>query len=144
MTAIPDYREAEVMRSARVARMATADRSGRPLVVPVCFVYDGRFVFTPVDKKPKSVPGGELKRIKNLLSNPRVSLVIDGYYEDWSRLYYIIIHGHARVIENGEEYRNSLGLLSNKYPQYKKMSLESAGLPVIKIVPERIVSWGDL
>ena len=144
LTAIPEDREAGVIRSARVARMATADGSGRPLVVPVCFVYDGRFVFTPVDKKPKSVPGGDLRRIKNILSNPRVSLVIDGYYEDWSRLYYVIIHGQARVMESGEEYRNSLGLLSKKYRQYKKMGLESAGLPVIKIVPERIVSWGDL
>ena len=142
--AIPNDKERGIMLSARVGRMATADESGGPLVVPVCFVYDGRFVFTPVDKKPKSVRPGELKRMKNILSNPRVSLVIDGYYEDWRRLYYIIIYGLARVIESGEEYRNSLGLLTKKYPQYKKMGLEGAGLPVIKIVPERIVSWGDL
>ena len=121
--------------------MATADGSGRPHVVPVCFAYDGHNIFTPLDKKPKSVPAGELRRVKNILSNPRVSLVVDGYYEDWKRLYYVLIYGLASVIESGEEYRNSLIILSRKYPQYRKMGLKEAGLPVIKIVPESIVSW---
>ena len=139
----PNEREKEILLSGRVARMATADGSGRPHVVPVCFAYDGHNLFTPLDKKPKSVPAGDLRRVKNILSNPRVSLVVDRYFEDWKRLYYVLIHGFARVIENGEEYRNSLILLSRKYPQYRKMGLEVAGLPVIKIDPESIVSWGN-
>lgn len=142
MIAIPNDQEREILLSERVARMATADGSGRPHVVPVCFAYDGHNIFTPLDKKPKSVPAGELRRVKNILSNPRVSLVVDGYYEDWKRLYYVLIYGLASVIESGEEYRNSLIILSRKYPQYRKMGLEGAGLPVIKIVPESIVSWG--
>jgi PPOX class probable F420-dependent enzyme len=140
---IPNDQEREILLSERVARMATADGSGRPHVVPICFAYDGHNIFTPLDKKPKSVPAGELRRVKNILSNPRVSLVVDGYYEDWKRLYYVLIYGLASVIESGEEYRNSLILLSRKYPQYRKMGLEEAGLPVIKIVPESIVSWGN-
>jgi PPOX class probable F420-dependent enzyme len=124
--------------------MATADFSGRPHVVPVCFAYDGEYIFTPVDKKKKTVLPGALKRVTNILSNPRVSLVIDGYYEDWHRLYYVLIYGLAQILEDGDEYRNSLKILAHKYPQYKKMGLEEAGLPVIKIMPERIVSWGDL
>ena len=144
MIAIPNDQEREILLSERVARMATADGSGRPHVVPVCFAYDGHNIFTPLDKKPKSVPAGELRRVKNILSNPRVSLVVDGYYEDWKRLYYVLIYGLASVIESGEEYGNSLLILSQKYPQYKKMRIEGAGLPVIKIVPESIVSWGKL
>ncbi|MGH7892036.1 MAG: TIGR03668 family PPOX class F420-dependent oxidoreductase [Thermodesulfobacteriota bacterium] len=143
MITIPNDQEREILLSERVARMATADGSGRPHVVPVCFAYDGHNIFTPLDKKPKSVPAGELRRVKNILSNPRVSLVVDGYYEDWKRLYYVLVYGLASVIESGEEYRNSLILLSRKYPQYRKMGLEEAGLPVIKIVPESIVSWGN-
>ena len=124
--------------------MATADESGRPLVVPVCFAYDGRFIFTPIDEKPKKVPSGELKRVRNILLNPRVSLVMDEYCEDWEKLYYLIVYGLAEVIRSGDEYQDSLGILCVKYPQYKKMKLEKAGLPVIKIVPERIVSWGSI
>jgi PPOX class probable F420-dependent enzyme len=144
LIAIPNDQEREILLTERVARMATADGSGRPQVVPVCFAYDGHNIFTPLDKKPKGVPVGELRRVKNIRSNPQVSLVVDGYYEDWKRLYYVLIYGLASVIESGEEYGNSLLILSQKYPQYKKMRIEGAGLPVIKIVPESIVSWGKL
>lgn len=142
MIALPNQREREVLLANRVARLATADSSGAPHVVPVCFAYDGRCIYIPVDKKEKSVTPGKLKRVRNILSNPRVSLVVDGYFEDWSRLYFVLVSGHAEVIDNGGEYRKSLGILTQKYRQYVKMGLEDAGLPVIKIVPERIVSWG--
>lgn len=133
-----------VLLTNRVARLATADGAGAPHVVPVCFAYDGRCIYTPVDKKEKNVTPEELKRVRNIVSNPRVSLVVDGYYEDWSKLYFVMISGSAGVIESGEEYRNALKILSLKYPQYVKMGLEDAGLPVIKIVPDKIVSWGGL
>ena len=142
MIALPNQREREVLLANRVARLATADNGGVPHVVPVCFAYDGRCIYIPVDKKEKSVTPGKLKRVRNILSNPRVSLVVDGYFEDWSRLYFVLITGHAGVIDRGREYRKSLGILSQKYRQYVQMGLEDAGLPVIKIVPERIVSWG--
>ena len=29
----------------RVARFATVDQKGQPYVVPICYVYDGAFVF---------------------------------------------------------------------------------------------------
>jgi PPOX class probable F420-dependent enzyme len=144
LIAIPNDKERGILLAGRVARMATADDSGRPHVVPVCFAYDGRNIFTPVDKKKKSVRPGALKRVVNIMSNPRVSLVIDGYYEDWRRLYYVLIQGFAQILEDGDEYRDSLNILARKYPQYKKMGLEEAGLPVIKIIPERIVSWGGI
>ena len=128
----------------RVARLATADGAGAPHVVPVCFAYDGQCLYIPVDRKAKSVTPGGLKRVRNIMSNPRVSLVVDGYYEDWSRLYFVLISGHAEMLGSGGEYRTSLGILSRKYAQYVKMGLEDAGLPVIKITPERISSWGLL
>jgi PPOX class probable F420-dependent enzyme len=142
LIAIPTDNERSVILSSRVARMATADKSGSPLVIPVCFAYDGRYIYTPIDKKPKRVDAWGLKRIRNILENPRLSLVMDEYSEDWSRLYYLIIHGSGEVIRGGDEYQNSFAILSVKYPQYKKMRLEEEGLPVIKIVPEKIVSWG--
>jgi hypothetical protein len=71
-----------------------------------------------------------------------VSVVIDDYSEDWSELRYAIIHGRAELIEKGEEYQKSLKLLCEKYRQYKEMGLSELNLPVIKIVPRRIVSWG--
>jgi len=48
------------------------------------------------------------------------------------------------LIDGGKEYRESLRILSEKYRQYKHMKLSQLGLPVIKIIPNRFVSWGKI
>ena len=138
----PKDKEIEFIKSHKVARLATVDGLGRSLVVPICYYFDGGFIYTPIDKKPKRASPKELRRVRNIIENPNVSLVIDEYYEDWTKLCYVIINGRAEIIESGEEYQNSLKLLSEKYPQYVDMRLSELNLPVIKIVPERIISWG--
>jgi PPOX class probable F420-dependent enzyme len=122
--------------------MATVDGLGKPRVIPVCYFFNGVYFYTPIDDKPKRASPRELKRVRNIVENPNVSLVIDEYYEDWSKLCYIIINGRAEIIESGEEYQNALTLLSEKYPQYIDMKLSELKLPVIKIVPNRFISWG--
>ncbi len=120
------------------------DESEKPHVVPVCFVYDGEFIYSPIDNKPKGVASAKLKRVRNIVHNPNVSLLIDEYFEDWNKLYYIIIHGKAELIYQGDSYLSSLELLCGKYNQYRDMGLQELGLHVIKITPYKIVSWGDL
>ena len=144
MTAKPTQKERNIIISHKIARMATVDGSGNPLVLPVCFAYDGRCIYSPIDKKPKRVSSDKLKRVRNVLGNPNVSLLIDKYVENWNNLYYVIIVGRADVLNGGEEYERSLKILSDKYDQYRKMGLENLGAPVIKITPEKIISWGDL
>src|SRR5438046_1941036 len=51
-------RSLELLTLERVARLATADQYARPHVVPIVFVYEPPFVFTPIDAKPKSVSAG--------------------------------------------------------------------------------------
>jgi len=124
--------------------MATVDELGNPLVLPVCFVYCGGFIYSPIDNKPKGVSPDKLKRVRNIIKNPNISLVLDKYFENWSKLYYVIITGRAIVIYSGDEYQKSLKILTEKYDQYRKMGLERLGAPVIKITPEKIISWGDI
>ncbi|HEX4836465.1 MAG TPA: pyridoxamine 5'-phosphate oxidase family protein, partial [bacterium] len=45
----------ELLRRARVARLATADRNGRPHVIPVCFAFDEHALVSAIDEKPKRV-----------------------------------------------------------------------------------------
>ncbi len=74
-----------LLRDARVGRLATADATGQPLVVPVCYALDadGRHLYSAIDAKPKRTR--QLRRLRNIAANPRVSLVVDEYDEDWSR-----------------------------------------------------------
>jgi PPOX class probable F420-dependent enzyme len=130
------------IRTARVAHLATADAAGEPLVVPICFVFDGKHFFTPIDEKPKRVAPANLRRVKNIKENPRVCLVIDRYDENWRKLCHILIAGKARIVLRGSYHQKAIALLRRKYPQYRAMSLDRR--PVIMIAPRRTVSWGNL
>ena len=127
------------LRSARSGHLATADAKGRPHVIPVCYVFDGDAIYSVLDAKPKSTPLRQLRRVRNILANPQVSLVVDHYEEDWSRLRYVLVSGEAGLLEAGEEWSRAIVLLREKYPQYRDMNLDES--PVIKITPVRFTPW---
>lgn len=119
---------------ARVARLATCSAAGQPHCVPVCFAYwDGAFVVA-LDEKPKRVEVLRLKRVRNVLQNPQVSLLVDHYEEDWSRLRFFMLEGtaHLRELRAAE-----LQALRAKYPQYAAHDLRWA----LVIEGHRLVSW---
>ena len=132
---------AELLRESRVARLGTADRAGQPLVVPVCYVFDGRACFSAIDAKPKRVAPRALRRVRNIADNPRVSLVVDRYDEDWSQLCWVIVQGRADILGEGPERALAVDLLRAKYPQYRAMGLDRDTAIVIRISPERTTFW---
>ncbi len=128
------------LAQARVAHLATADAAGAPHVVPVCYIYHGGALYSVLDQKPKRTALTRLRRVRNILANAQVSLVVDHYEEDWGRLGYLLVLGRAELLQEGEERARSVGLLREKYYQYRNMDVE--GNPVIKIVPHRVSAWG--
>ena len=129
------------LRSARTGHLATANAKGRPQVVPVCFVFDGLAIYSVLDAKPKTTPLRQLRRVKNILANPQVSLVVDHYEEDWDKLQYILVSGDAELLESGEKWAFAIAMLREKYPQYQAMDLDQS--PVIKIIPVRYSPWSS-
>ena len=127
------------LRSARAGHLATADANGQPHVIPVCYVFDGQTIYSVLDAKPKIAPLRQLRRVRNILANPQVSLVVDHYEEDWTRLQYVMVTGDAELLESGEEWTRAIAMLREKYPQYQSMNLGES--PVIKITPARFVPW---
>ena len=128
--------------AARVAHLATADAHGQPHVVPICFIFDGKNFYSPIDEKPKRVTASKLKRLRNIRENPRVALVIDRYDENWAKLAYILITGRARLLASGSKHRKAVKHLRRKYSQYRKMSIDR--LPIILIRPTRMTTWGAM
>jgi PPOX class probable F420-dependent enzyme len=128
-----------LLRDARVARLATVDTAGRPLVVPVCYAWDGARCYSAVDAKPKQTRN--LRRLKNIADNPHVSLVVDVWDEDWSRLCWVIVEGRAEVLAGGPDFARAVDLLVAKYPQYTTLKLDRDAGAVIAITPERVLSW---
>ena len=129
------------LRSARTGHLATADAKGRPQVVPVCFVFDGQAIYSVLDAKPKTTPLRQLRRVKNILANPQVSLVVDHYEENWDKLQYILVSGDAELLESDEKWVVAIAMLREKYPQYQAMDLDQS--PVIKITPVRYSPWSS-
>jgi PPOX class probable F420-dependent enzyme len=120
--------------------MATVTPARRPHVVPFVFVLveqgSTRVAYWAVDRKPKR--STDLKRIRNLEENPAVEFVVDGYEEDWERLWWVRCSGTARVVDSENERRSAMRALEEKYPQY---GVDPPDGPVVAIDIEAINSW---
>ena len=138
---LPTWAE-ELLRDSRVAHLATADVNGRPLVVTICFVWDGVNLYSAIDAKPKTTR--RLRRVRNIEENPRVSLIVDRWHETWNRLMHVIVDGKATIIEDGDEWRGAITALRAKYPQYQTMDVAVDFGAVIRIEPQAVRCWrGD-
>ena len=129
----------DFIASGRVGRLATADGSGQPLVVPICYAWDGEALLSAVDAKPKRA--GQLRRVRNIRENPKVSVVIDQYEEDWRRLRWVIIQGVAEVLTAGGDFAKAVDLLVAKYPQYVGLGLSREQGTMIKVRPGKVLQW---
>lgn len=133
----------EFLIAERVARMATAGKSGEPHVIPICFWFDGARFYFAIDEKPKHRSGLALKRMRNIAENPRVAIIVDHYEDDWSHLAYVMIRGTAQVVDDNEEYMLALRNLRDKYRPYRAMPLSPDRNPIVRITPDRVNAWGS-
>jgi PPOX class probable F420-dependent enzyme len=124
--------------AARVARLATADASGRPHVVPLVFAVDGDTVLSAVDAKPKRTTA--LKRLANVEANPQVALLADHYDDaDWDALWWVRADGTGRVVQpDAPDAARAVELLRARYPQYR--AHPPAG-PVLVVDVRRWSGW---
>ncbi len=125
-----------------IARLATITPDGMPHVVPVVFAVDGGslgdrdMVYTAVDAKPKTTR--RLRRLANIESNPKVSLLVDHYADDWTQLWWVRADGVAAIHSGGEAMDTGFELLRAKYPQYQSVPLNG---PVIAVTVHRWSGW---
>jgi PPOX class probable F420-dependent enzyme len=125
---------------ARVGHLATTDGT-KPAVVPVCFVLLGDTAYQAIDAKPKSVAPRRLRRVKNILTNPEAALLIDQYLENWRRLWWVLIHGRARLVVAGPEQQRAITALKRKYPQYRTTTPLAPDALVIALDVRRLRHW---
>ncbi len=121
---------------ARVARIATVGPGGAAHVVPVCFALEHDTLWWAVDAKPKRTT--ELRRLVNIRANPSVSLLVDVYDEDWTRLWWVRADGRAREVEDDRERARALEALVAKYPQYRHVPPPG---PVVQVTIEAWSAW---
>src|SRR5262249_59740552 len=118
------------LKKARVARLATINARGQPHIVPICFVLDGMAIYTALDRKPKRVQAARLRRVRNIAATGRAALVIDEFSEDWTRLWYVLLQGRARMVTASSQRARGIRLLRRKYPQYAGGMLADDGVVI--------------
>ena len=121
---------------ASVARLATVGVDGRPHVVPITFAPTENALYFAVDQKPKK--SADLQRLRNIEANPAVSVLVDHYEDDWTRLWWVRVDGRARIIRDGNELEMAISMLTARYTQYR--SARPAG-PAVAIAIERMTGW---
>lgn len=124
------------LRETPRATLGTADGEGQPHLVPIVFAYWREGLYTAVDGKPKTTR--RLRRLANIAANRRVSVLIDHYEDDWSRLWWIRADGEAVIREWADVPAGARQALVGKYPAYAKAPPPG---PVIMISIDRIASW---
>ena len=93
-----------------VCRIASVTASGQPHVIPVCPVFDGETVY--VDLGTTSVSG------RAVINEPRVAVLFDEYFDDWSKLRKVLLKCQAEPV-TGAEQEAAWAMIRQKFPQYE-------------------------
>jgi PPOX class probable F420-dependent enzyme len=125
----------ERFAAARVARLATADATARPHLVPIVFCVEGDHVYSVVDAKPKRTTA--LRRLANVRENPAVAVLVDHYEDaDWGGLWWVRADGYGRVLDpEDSEAQRAIAQLGERYPQQRATG------PVLAVDVERWTGW---
>ncbi len=121
---------------ASVAHLATVGADGAPHIVPITFAVAGDVIYTATDAKPKR--GGLLRRFANVAANPRVSVLVDAYDPDWTRLWWARADGLASIVADGAALEVAFMALRARYSQYATVALTG---PAMVIEVERWSGW---
>ena len=113
----------------------------------IVFARAGGRLWSPIDEKPKAA--GVLARERNLQRDPRASLLLDQYADDWTRLWWLHIRGTAQLhhptgataADSDEMIAAVVAALRAKYPQYARVGVLRDPPTLISVASERVSSW---
>ena len=97
-------------------------------------------IYTAIDHKPKTTRS--LRRLSNIERDPRVTVLVDRYDEDWAKLWWCRLRGTATVAEEGStDFLKGVEALTAKYEAYQRTRVRG---PVIVIAVTDGIGWTAL
>jgi PPOX class probable F420-dependent enzyme len=117
----------------RVAHLAIETDTGPHLLAIRFALLDGALVTVAGD--PEETPN-----LRAVYLHPDVAVLVDEYSEDWTRLAWVELRGHATVLDGGDDHAEALALLRQRYPQYRLRPLTDR--IVLRINPSEVHHWG--
>lgn len=102
-------------------------------LVPVVYAVTSDGVVIPVDTvKPKETT--RLQRLDNIAHDPRCTLLVEHYDDDWSQLWWVRISGEGHEADVAEVWP----AVRERFPQYADQASIAGG---ILLTPCRITGW---
>jgi PPOX class probable F420-dependent enzyme len=114
-----------------VAHLGLVDESGHPRVQPITFARVEDTLVSAIDDKPKQRTPARLARLQR---EPRATVTIDRYDDDWTKLAWVQVLATATIRDLDPA---SLAALQRRYPAYAK---PPPG-PLIVFSPLRVLCW---
>ena len=130
---LPDW-ATELLDTTPVAHLGLLDETGHPRVQPITFVRHDNHLWTAIDDKPKRRTP---KRIERLQNDPRATITVDRYDDDWSRLAWVQAVGTMAVV-GVDGHEEIVDRLKDRYPIYREMSPKG---PLLRLTPISVIWW---
>jgi pyridoxamine 5'-phosphate oxidase-like protein len=125
----------EFIAAARVCRVATTRPDGEPHVIPLCPVFDG------VDTLYVDIGRG-YAMATNIKNERRVAVLIDDYFDDWSRLRRVLLRCRTKRTVGAERDR-AWRRIQRKFPQYKDIDWKPRLTLALRVYDWREQGVGD-
>lgn len=122
---------------------------GRHIIhsVPIVFAVAGDEVFSPIDGKPKS--GKVLQRVRDIRRDPRYTLLLQHYDDDWRQLWWLRVTGEARVVTadeldkglDNDASSGAVAALRDKYVQYEETPVLDDSRQLLQLSVDGTTAW---
>src|SRR3954471_7961036 len=114
---LPDWGR-ELLDERPVAHLGLLDEQGRPRVQPITFARVREELWSAIDDKPKRA--GTPARVNRLRRDPRATITVDRYDDDWTQLAWVQAVGGMAVLSiDGHE--RIIAALQDRYPAYREL-----------------------
>jgi len=123
-----------LLESERRGVLTTLAADGSGHSVPIVFVVIGDELVSPIDHKPKT--GRVLARVKNIERDARVTVLIDHWDEDWTRLAWVMVRANAVIDPDAPP--EVVQSLNARYQQYAPDERPDA---LIRMRPTELTWW---
>src|SRR5438105_8305422 len=121
----------------RVAYLAALRADGTAALVRIVVEVIGNRVVSAVEPKPKRTP--QLAPLRHIAQDPRVTLLVDHYEDDWQLLWWARAQGEARPVAEGAERDEALARMLAKYPQYETLASPFGDAVIVEV--KRWTGW---
>lgn len=124
-------KEIQFLESREESRIATC-HDDIPHVKPVSFIFHQYLILIATDY--------ETRTYRNILQNPKASVVIDTYKPGNHKA--VCIQGNAEIIEEGDIFKSTYELFFHKFQWVRDDPWKEREAPFLRITPTNVVSWG--